>query len=327
MATSRIIKNAAATITHVWTVGETATDPAAATYGVVDANGTTVVAPGTVATIPGGSTGLTTFSLAAQTSTRLLTVTWSATVSGVARVETDTVEVVSGFYFSLAEGRASDTSLASAGTYSTAALTLARDEVEVECEAICDRAFLPRYARVVLAGTGTMDLLLAHPDPSRSVSDVRAIRRIAVAPAVDETFVDLTVGQLAAVAVLPDGTLRRTDGATFTEGSDNVVVEYEYGLSEPPVDLRRASLVRLRSRLNIHRSGIPDRASSFTIDGGGTYRIELPGPWKTGIPEVDGPYSRYSRRSRTGTDGGPVPASRSLSYDPQWYSLFHGGRR
>jgi hypothetical protein len=288
---------------------------------VVDANGTAVVSGN--ASVAGGGSGITSFTLAAQTMTRLLTVTWSATVAGVPRVEVDVVEVVSGFFFSLKTGRDSDSSLADTAKYTTQQLLDARLQVEQEAEDICDQAFLPRYARVVLDGTGNSTLLLRHPDPQRSVASVRTIRRISVAPQLDETFVDFTAGQLADVSVSADGTLRRSSGDLFTEGRQNVVVEYEYGLSTPPVGMVTAALIRFRSRLNLFRTGIPDRASSFTAADGGTYRISLPDAWRTGIPEVDAAYSRYSRRARTGPNGGPVPASRTFSYEPQRFSLFH----
>lgn len=327
MAYTRVVRNAAHTLSHTFYVDETATDPTGTpTYAVVDANGTSVGAGN--ASIVGGSTGRLTAALTSQSSTKLLTATWVATVAGSSVTEVDTVEVIDRFYFTLAEGRGSDASLADTSIYPTATLRTIRDEVEMECEAICDRAYVARYARVVLNGSGTSDLMLTHPDPTRSVADVRSIRRVSVAPSVDQTFVDFTAAELADVAVYPDGTLVRTGGSVFTYGFDNVVVEYEYGLTDPPPDLKRGVLLRFRSRLNMHRSGIPERASSFTIDGGGTYRLDMPGAWKTGVPDVDAIYDRYSRRKRNGP-GGPkaVPASRLLNFDPQYYSLFHGGRR
>jgi hypothetical protein len=320
MALTRIAVNAAATLTHTFRVGETATDPTGTpTYAIVDANGTAVASGN--ATIVGGSSGQVTAALAAQTQTRLLTVTWTAVVGGSQRVEVDIVEVVSGFFFDLAVGRASDSSLSDTAKYPTSALLAARTAVEEECEAICDRSWVPRYARVVLDGTGTPELVLKHPDPVRSICDVRTLRRIAVAPTLDGTFTDFTAGQLAAVAAADDGTLRRTDFGVFTEGFGNVVVEFEYGRSTPPSDLVDGGcLTRFRSRLNLHRSGIPDRASSFTTADGGTYRLTLPSAWRTGIPDVDAIYARYSRRAR---DGQAVPASRPLTYDVQRSSLFH----
>lgn len=328
MGLTRILKGAASTIEHTFVVDETATDSSTTvTYAVVDAAGESVASGN--ATSAGVDTGRYTFTLPAQSALGRGTVTWSATIGGAAISEVDHFEVVGGFFFTLKQGRDSDASLADAGTYTTADLRAKRLEVEVECETICDRAFVPRYERVVLDGTGTSSLLLRMSDPVRSVADVRAVRSVSVAPAIDETFVDFTAGELAAVAWSQDGTLRRTDGSVFTEGRRNVVVEFEYGLDFPPQGLVTASLTRLRSRLNVTRSGIPDRASSFTVAEGGTFRLDMPGAFKTGLPEVDAIYARYSRRSGSGTGstGRGVPASRTLSYDPQRYSVFHGGVR
>lgn len=316
--------NAPSTLTHVFYANdtETPTDPTGTpTFEVVDAAGTAV--DDGDALITGDGSGTVTASLAAQTATKLLTVTWSATVGGVALVETDVVEIVSGWYFSLAAARNSDASLADVAKYTTAEIRDVRSEVETELEQICDRSFVPRYARVTLDGTGSSTLQLTHPDPDRSVFDVRTIRSVKMATEVDETFVAFTTDELDDLAIGPDGTIRRSSGAIFTEGRDNVVVEYEYGLSVPPPDLVKAALIRLRSRLNLTRTGIPDRATSYQSADGGTYRITLPDAYRTGIPEVDAAYSRYSRRVRTGPNGGPVPAGRTLMYEPQRFSIFH----
>lgn len=322
----RIARTAAETLSHTFYIGETPTDPTGTpTVAVVDATGAAVDSGN--ATVVGGSTGRVTFALDPVATLEELTVSWTATVAGTTVVETDYVEVVGGFFFGLAEGRASDASLADTSKYTLDDLIRARIEVESECENICDRAFVPRYLRAVLDGTGTSELLLVHPSPNRSVADVRTVRSIGMAPALDETFVAFDAGQLAAVAVATDGTLRRTDGAVFTEGRANVVVELEYGWDYPPPDLVKAAKIRFRSRLNLNKTGIPDRASSFTITDGGTFRLDMPGAWKTGVPEVDAGYQRYSRRPGTGPNGRAAPASRPLNYDPQRHSLFHGGVR
>lgn len=325
---TRIPRNASGTLTHTFYVDETATDSSVAvTYAVVDANGTTV-ASGT-ATSAGASTGRYTFTLAAQATLQRGSIAWVATIGGSATTETDYFEIVGAFFFTLKQGRDSDASLVDTTKYPTSDITAKRLEVEVECETICDRAFVPRYERVVLDGTGTSTILLRPTDPTRSVSDLRTIRSVTMAPQVDETFVAFTAAQLAAVTWTPDGSLRCTDGNVFTEGLRNVVVEYEYGLDGPPAELVTASLTRLRSRLNFNKSGIPDRATSFTVQEGGVFRLDMPGAFKTGLPEVDAVYARYSRRTTTGAAGSGrgVPASRTLSYDPQRYSLFHGGER
>lgn len=320
---TRVPRTSAAVLSHVFEVGEVATDSTSTvTVTVTDANGTVVTSGN--ATHPGPD-GVYQFALPGQSALKLLSVAWSATIAGASVVEVDEVEVVGGFFFSLSEGRGSDPSLSDTGKYPTADLVDKRTEVEQECEMVCDRAFVPRYARVVVDGTGHPDLVLPHPDPGRTVAHVRSVRRVSMAPRADEPFTDFTVAELAAVRVSEDGTLRRLDEQVFTEGFGNVVVEYEYGLSAPPEDLQQAALRRFRSRLNMNKTGIPDRATSFTLSDGGAFRISMPGAWATGIPEVDAAYARYSRRD--GAGGRKVPASRTLSYDPQFTSLMHPGRR
>ncbi|MDH2425780.1 hypothetical protein [Sphaerisporangium sp. TRM90804] len=325
----RILRGRAATLTHTFlmdeeTPGESSTP---VTVAITDAGGHPV-ASGTAT----GAGGRYSFPVAAQAQLTHLTAAWSATIGGQPVLEADLVEVVGGFFFDLGVARASDASLADTGKYPSADLAISRQEVEEECERICQRAFVPRYRRVILGGSGTPDLLL--PDGGDEyvagmlLRGVRTVRSASVAPRIGQTFVPLTVGQLAACAVTVDGLLRRTDGGVWTEGICNVLLEYEYGSDAPPADLRRASLLRLRSRANIHRSGVPDRAISFTVAEGGTYRLSTPSASRTGVPEVDAVYDRYSRGPRgTGDQDGSTPASRSLNFDPQRGSLFHGGER
>ena len=327
--TVRVARTRAATLRHVFEVDETPTDSTTTvTVAVTDANGTSVAADDAVS----AGAGTYTFALPAQANLAALTAAWSATIDGAAVVETDEVEIVGGFLFTLAEGRNSDDVLKDTTKYTTEDLLKARVEVEVECERITQRAFVPRYRRVTLDGTGTRDLML--PDGGDDLvagillRGVRLpLRSAKVAPRVGQAFTALNAPQLAALAVTRDGLLRRTDGNVWTEGLANVVLEYEYGSDSPPEDLKRQALVRFRSRLNIHRTGIPDRATSYTATDGGTYRLSMPGAATTGIPEVDAVYSRYSRGGNAGgKDGQPVPASRTLDFTPQRYSLFHQGR-
>jgi hypothetical protein len=325
MTLTRVARTSTSVLSHTFYVGETPTDSAATvTVAVTDANGDPVTS-GNATHQGAADSGEYAFTLPSQSELSLLTVAWSATIAGAAVVETDQVEVVGGFFFTLAEGRGSDSSLADTDKYPTSDLVTKRVEVEQECERICDRAFVARYARVVVDGTGHSDLVLTHPDPDRTPAHVRTIRRVSMAPRADETFVDFTAGELAALRVADDGTLRRLDGALFTEGFGNIVVEYEYGLDAPPDDLKQMTLRRFRSRLNLNKTGVPDRALSFTLEGGGAFRLSMPGAWATGIPDVDAAYARYSRRD--GAGGRKVPASRTLSYDPQFTSLMHPGRR
>ncbi|MCK2242148.1 MULTISPECIES: hypothetical protein [unclassified Crossiella] len=319
---TRVARTSAATLDHVFLVGETATDSTTTvTVAVTDANGATVISGN--ATSAGAATGRYTFPLPGQALLGLLTVAWSATIAATAVTEQDQVEITGGFLFTLVEGRGSDESLTSTTKYPTAKLVEARLEVEQECEEICDRAFVPRYRRALLDGTGTSELVLP-------TSDVRSIRAVRMAPRAGGTFTAFTASELAALVATEAQVLRRVDSNVFTEGLANVIVEYEHGWDAPPADLKKAALQRLRSRLNLTRTNIPDRAASFVSSEGGTYRLTLPAKYQTGLPEVDAIYARYSRRASSedgegGTSGGP--ASRTLDFDPQYYSLYHGGRR
>lgn len=316
---TRVLRTAAAVLSHTFEVGEDPTDSTTTVTVTVKGPDGSTVASGNASH---GTTGVYTYALAGQAALTELTVSWSATIATAAVVEVDQVEIVGGFFFSLREGRGSDASLSDDTKYPGVELAAKRIEVEEECEEICSRAFVPRYRRVVLDGSGSSDLIL--PD-----AEIRTIRSVTMAERFGQTAVALTAGQLAALAVRADGTLRRTDGLWWTAGDQNVVIEYEHGLDAPPRDLVTAALTRFRTRLNIGRSAVPDRASSFTSGDGGTYRLDLPAAFKTGIPEVDAVYSRYSLRtgSGTGQGGRPIPAGRTLSYDPQYNSLMHPGRR
>jgi hypothetical protein len=325
---TRILRTAAATLSHTFYAPgtETPTDPTGTpTYAITAADGTSVTSGNATAT--GGSSGVVTAPLAGQANLGLLTVAWTATVAGASVTEYDTVELVGGFFFTLAEARGSDASLADLERYPTLTLEWARAATEDELELICDRAFVPRFARVVLDGTGSSRIVLRHPDVGRSFRDLRVLRGVSMAEQVDTTFTAFTAAELADIAAAGDGTLRRSSGDVFTGGWSNVAVDYEYGLAGAlGEDLKRAALTRFRTWCNIARSGIPDRATSYTTVDGTSYRIALPGAYATGLPDVDAVYSRYSLRMRTGTQamgGGAVPAGRTYTYDPQPYSLYH----
>lgn len=281
---------------------------------VTDGSGATVAAgPATSVDV-----GTYRFLLPGQPDLGLLTATWEAQIDGTPVVLVDPVEVAGAHWWTLAAGRASDGSLADTDRYPPWRLAEARVEAEIEAEMICDRALVPRYARVVVDGSGTGQLVLPHPDPDRTLAHIRRIRSAAVTAA-DGTTTAFTVQELAALAVTDDAVVRRPPGSVWVRGYGNVTIELEYGLDAPPPDLVRAALTAFRVRVHQPRSNIPDRASSFTSAEGGTYRLDMPGAARTGIPAVDAVYARYSRRAR--------PASRSFDFDPQHGSLFHGGRR
>lgn len=320
MALIRAARTARIPLRHTFLVEETPTDSTTPVTVTVTDQAGMVISTGTATA---ADVGTYIYVAPPQQLLQVLTVAWSATIDTAEVVERDFAEIVGAHLFSITEARGSDSTLRDPAKYPAERIITARTEVETELELITDRAFTPHGARLVLDGTGTTDLALPH-------GDIRGVRAASVAARYGLLPVDLDAGELAALVVSDDQVLRRADGALWTAGLSNVVISYEYGLDTPPPDLVRAALTRLRWRLNIDKTGIPERAVSFSATDGGTYRLDLPDAYKTGMPDVDAVYSRYSRRdgAGTGTTGGRgVPASRSLNFDPQHGALFHGGIR
>lgn len=296
------------------------------TVGVTRANGEVLIAAGTP-TAAGAGVGVFKKVLTpAQTSTLdTLTATWHDGDNDVDWITQH--RIVGGFMFTIAQARAFDDVLADEGTYPSAVIAAARSEVENDAEWICDRAFVPSYDRVTVDGDGSAQLMLGR-------HDLRRIRSVRVYESLDGDYTDLTAGELSSIALLPGGVIRRTDGGVFRFGSSNVVVELEYGLDAPEDTMVTASLLHLRSRLNITKTGVPDRARELTTPQGNTYRLNGAEIFRTGIDAVDAVYDRFSLRAQStgnagdGSSSGEVlAASQTLSYDPQWYGLFRGGRR
>lgn len=330
---TRVPRTAAATLAHVFydAGGE---EPVTATGDVtVTATGPDGEDVFTGTAAGPNSAGAYTYTMPAQPQLTVLDVTWSAVIGGTTVVERDQVEIVGARLFTVAEGRASDASL-DKSKYSTAHLLRVLTEVEQECEWICLQAWVPRYRQAVLDGSGTCDLVLPAGlvDEYRGgvlMRGIRVIRSASVASRVGQPAVPLPDDQLAALVVRPDGTLRRADGAVWPAGEQNIKLELEVGSDSPPPDLVRAAMTRFRDRATFDKRQVPDRAVSFTIQDMGTYRLSLPDAYRTGIPEVDAAYGRYSRRVQAGDAAGSrgAPASRTLDFNPQHHALFHGGRR
>jgi hypothetical protein len=256
------------------------------TVGIVDEAGTTVVAAGTATVV--GSTGVRTYTLAASATaqTRILIATWTnGTISTTTRAE-----VVGGYYASVRQIRDSDDVLDDPRKYTSAQIVTARRAVEREFEDYCAVAFVPRYRRLRADGTGRRDLVL--PD-----SELRAVRSVREYDD-DLTFETYSPAEIAAIPANGAGVAVRTDGEVFEFGRSNIVIEYEHGLNRPPADLLEAFFLRVRDVLNRQNRGVPDRATSFTSDVGGTYALLVAGRGGsiTGIPDVDVVLKRYSRR-------------------------------
>ena len=268
--------------------GELAEPTGTITVTVTGADGTVVLAAGTATTV--GTTGVRTVTLTAAQNSRLdlLAVEWT---NGTVAVTTH-VEVVGGYYASVRAIRDADDVLADTRKYPAALVVEARRRVEAEFEDFCGVSFVPRYRRWRMSGSGTQTLHL--PDPM--LRKVRSLRDYGPLPST--SYYDLTSTELAAIPANPEGVAYRTDGLWFWKGIDNIVVDYEHGYDRTPSDLQAAFMLRVRDILNRHNRGVPDRATTFTSDVGGTYSLIVAGRGGslTGIPDVDVVLKRYSRR-------------------------------
>lgn len=259
--------------------GDPAEPSGAVTVGVAAADGSVVLAAGSTTT--SGPPGVRQRALtAAQTSTLgVLTATWSD--AGDASTHITTIEVVGGYYLSTEEIRGLDESLSDSEKYPASRVRRARQLVEWEFERFCGVAFVPRYRRIRLSGNDREELLL--PDPR-----LRTVRSARVYTGAT-TWNAFSAGELAAVPADESGIAVRTDGEYWPAGVDNIVIEYEHGHDRPPPDVLGAFVTRLRDVLNRERRGVPDRASTYTAEAGGTYSLLVPGQRGaiTGIPDVD----------------------------------------
>lgn len=285
-AAQRVLVNTAATLTSykLDQYGEIA-DPGTVTVTLTRADDTVIVTGG--ATTEDSTSHQLTYSLAAASNTQLdwLKAVW--TDASDSTTWTTYHEVVGGFYASVAEIRARDTNLADTEKYQTSTIRALMEEIETAFESECGRAFVPRYARVVLSGGAQPSILLPHTDirtirTGRDYSDY-------------QTYTAFTATDLANLDWYTSGALTRIDGAYWVSGTGNYVIEYEYGMDRPPSDVKAAAIRWLRAALNANKTGIPDRASSFSVSDGGSYSLIVPGRngAVSGIPEVDLVIERY----------------------------------
>jgi hypothetical protein len=285
MALTRILRTAKVTVTHSFYAdeGKVDVDSGNVTATLKRLNGTLIEA------VTAGHSGLGdyTYPVPAQALLDTFRLEWSGLFGGVTVTAVDYVEVVGGFLFGIAEARQRHRFLADVNRYTAADLAAKRIEVEQEIENICGQAWVPRFARYALSGRGYEQL--ATP-----ATMLRALRAATIGG------VALTQPELDAVSLTDSGILRRPTGTPWPAGYRNVIVEVEHGNDYPPEPIKEAGILRLRSRVSMTTTEIPDRAISYSVAEGGTYRLSTPGRTRTGIPEIDGVLERpgWTRRPR-----------------------------
>jgi hypothetical protein len=278
MADQRILRGVAASLSWqpVDSSGEAADPGATVTVGVVTSAGTEVLAPGTSTSGSGASPRTVALTAAQTADLDLLTATWTVGSS----IYTTTAEIVGGFYFTIAQARSSDPSLRDDTRFPTDSLVTAREAVEDEFERICGVAFVPRFSQEIAEGAGVVRVKWPR---------IRTVRSI-------EAWSD-------------DAWTATTDLASYVPTEQGSIIgefrcdrryriAYEHGYDQPPGDVVRVAKARLRNIASQPTTGIPDRATSYAITDGGVYALDKAGPFKTGIPEVDGVLGRYDQRTR-----------------------------
>lgn len=265
VAAERLLKNVAATLSWqpIDYTGEATAPGGAVTVDLTRADGTVLVTGGATS---GTGSNPRTYSLAAASNTLLdlITATWKE--AGTAR-GTTIHEIVGGFYFSIAALRAFDSTI-TAAKYPDGDVLTARREVEDELERITGTAWVPRYFRDRISGSGTDKLIL--PAGIGAVRSVRSVREYDDAT----TFTAYTATELAAIDTSVMGMLTRLDGDPWAKGTKNILVELEHGYDQLPADLARATKQRARFRLNMEKSGVPDVADRFVRPDGSVYEVE-----------------------------------------------------
>lgn len=200
-------------------------------------------------------------------------VVWSSPT----HIDTTEVEVTGGLLFTIKDARDSDSEIADTGQYPGEEIKHFREVVETEFQTITGRSFVPRTVRVPVETDGSDCAWLGLFDCASLVA------------------LEGPDGALVAsdYVLEPNGLLNGLSG--FSEGTRLTAV-VDYGFRFPPEDVKRVGLIRLRYLLAAESTGVPDRATSYVAESGGTFTLATPGRagYKTGIPEVDAVLNLYS---------------------------------
>lgn len=238
------------------------------TIGIVDAEGTVVVAPTTISSQ--GTDGAYRYQLEPQTAPAHLTASWSATVDGLARTLTQTVEVAGARYTTPAALRARHDQLENRGRWPTASLWASILEFEQRAEAWTHLALCPRYAWERKVGFGTRRIALGH----------QAVREIAycTVDGTAETIADLTVDWDL-------GLVERNQA--WPVGAD-ILFGYRHGLDHPPAPVVDACEAWVGDDLFADTNLISPRAASYATPDGSFIRITPSGKYGPfGMDAVD----------------------------------------
>jgi hypothetical protein len=288
VADQRVLRGTAAVLSwqNLDGDGEAAAPAGTVTVAVTDAAGNTVVASGTSTSGSGAGPRIYTLTAEQTLELNLLTATW--TVSGGGTFTTS-VEIVGGFYFTVAEARAADPQLSNDTRFPTAAIVAARRQVEEEFEQICGVAFVPRYRRERVSPDYCGNVVLLDQPRIRTIRSITSYDTAGTPTAWQDS-------ELAQLIEIDEGSRITSRSTRWFDGGDTVI-EYEHGYDAPPAEVKWAAVQRCRYWAAKASSGIPDKSATFTVlDGGGSYSLARSTPYSTGNDDIDAILGRWSLR-------------------------------
>jgi hypothetical protein len=275
--------NTPATLSVTWYENGVLVDPGVVTVKIDRADGTNLVAAGTATSGAGANPRTYTLTIGQNNLLDLLIATWTSATKGTITTRS---EIVGGFLFTVAEARKVKP-LDNTTTYPTADIESARTLVETALEDACGVAFVPRYRRDVLNGTGRGCVVLSR-------QRLRAVR----AATIDGFAVTLSSVKIASSNSLMFSTLwsDSVEDVRWTRGYANVIVGYEHGHDYAPPRVSQAALLLAKNWLI--KGPLDDRTTSLSTEDG-TFTLATPGlrGSRFGIPEVDAVVDQYSIRS------------------------------
>lgn len=295
----KVLRNTTATVSVTFYSGSTAVE-ADGTVTVVakKADGTTLFS---IDAVDDPAVGVYSTTIAPQADLNLLTLTWTGQFSATPVSIVSNVEIVGGFYFSIAELRNYDSTIANnLVRFPNDALVRVRDEVEAEFEDICHRAFVPRFYREtgIEMDSDTSMIWLEKPEATRFLSvKLNSIDYLAW----------YTAGYFTRDKYSPRGIIV-TGSATGLFAYDSqyypsaLVIEYEYGLPQVPIPIKEKALKRAKQKLMGLGSTVDERALTMTLPDIGTINLATPGVRgsETGVPDIDVVLSRYTLNGGAG---------------------------
>lgn len=212
---------------------------------------------------------------------------------------TDTIELVGGYLFEIADLRAQDRAFTDVTKFPTDALRQIRTWVEdvIEGPRAAQIAFVPRGRRVKLDGNspdytrGWLPMMYGQDYRTLLAPDY-AVRKIHSGSVNGNAFTQTDIDEIG----ISDNQLWRSSGVHWPAwpfGHQNVELHYEHGLDRPPGAITRAALILAREYLI--KSDLPGRATATSI-GDQMFRLTIAGrDGLTGIPDVDAAIKNHGR--------------------------------